>query len=330
MKILVTGGAGYIGSHATYELIEKGHEVVIVDNLCKGFKSNVHPDAKFYEIDLRDKEKLIEVFKKEQNIEAVMHFAGFIVVPESVSQPLEYFNNNVYSVEVLLAVMNQFDVKTIVFSSTAAVYGEPKKIPITEDDETKPINPYGESKLAAEALIRGWANAYNGNYVILRYFNVAGANKNGKIGIKGKVLTHLVPVVINSALDTNKVMNVFGNDYNTRDGSCIRDFIHVVDLVNAHIVGLEWAHKNKKSSIFNLGSSTGYSVLEVLNEAKKTLNIDIKSQIAPRRDGDPASLLASTEKINKVLNWKTEIPLSEIIKSEFEFRRKWNESNNQK
>ncbi len=328
MKVLVTGGAGYIGSHAVYELIDKGYKVVVVDNLSKGFKSNVHPEASFYEVDLRDKPKLQEVFKKENDIVAVMHFAGSIVVPESVSKPLEYFNNNLYSVEVLLSVLNEFNVKTFIFSSTAAVYGEPKKVPIDETDEKAPINPYGESKLAAEALIRGWAKAYDANYVIFRYFNVAGTNKTGKIGIKGAVLTHLVPVVIDSALDTNKVMNVYGNDYPTEDGSCIRDFVHVVDLVRAHILGLEWSIKNKKSDIFNLGSSSGFSVLQVLNEAKKTLNIDIKSKIAPRRDGDPAILLAKTDKVNKTLNWKIEIPLSEIIKTEYEFRRKWNEQSN--
>lgn len=326
MKVLVTGGAGYIGSHAAYELIEKGYEVVIVDNLSKGFESNVHEKAKFYKVDLRDKQALTNVFEQEKNISAVMHFAGSIVVPESVDKPLEYFNNNLYSVEVLLGVMNEFKVKNIVFSSTAAVYGEPKKVPILETDEKAPINPYGESKLAAEALIRGWAKAYNANYVIFRYFNVAGTHKSQKIGIKGQVLTHLVPVVINAALNPNITMSVYGNDYDTKDGSCIRDFIHVVDLVKAHVIGLEWAMKNNKSDIFNLGSSTGFSVLEVLNEAKKTLNIDIKSKIDSRRAGDPAILTAATDKVEKILNWKTEIGLSEIIKSEYEFRRKWNES----
>lgn len=326
MKVLVTGGAGYIGSHTAYELIDKGYEVVIVDNLSKGFESNVHPKASFYKVDLRDEEELIKVFEKEKNIEAVMHFAGYIVVPESVSQPLEYFNNNVYSVEILLKVMNKFNVKNIVFSSTAAVYGEPKKIPINEDDEKKPINPYGESKLAAEALIRGWSTAYNGKYVILRYFNVAGTNTNGKIGIKGAILTHLVPVVIDAALNPNITMKIFGNDYPTKDGSCVRDFVHVVDLAEAHIEGLEWSIKNNKSEIFNLGSSTGYSVLEVVSQTQKSLNIDVKSKIENRRDGDPAILLASTKKIEKILNWKIKKSLDEIIKSEYNFRKVWNES----
>lgn len=324
MKILVTGGAGYIGSHTVYELIERGYDVVIVDNLSKGFESNLHPKANFYNADLRDEKTLNEIFKKEKNIEGVMHFAGSIVVPESVSQPLEYFNNNVFSVEILLKVMNTYNVKYFVFSSTAAVYGEPKTTPIKEEDEKKPINPYGESKLAAEALIRGWANAFNCNYVIFRYFNVAGANENGKIGIKGKVLTHLVPVIIDGAINKEITINIFGNDYQTKDGSCIRDFVHVVDLAQAHIDGFEWAYKNKKSEIFNLGSSTGFSVFEVLNQAKKSLNIDIKSKIVNRRSGDPAILLASTEKVEKILNWKAKKSLDEIIKSEYNFRINWN------
>lgn len=330
MKIMVTGGAGYIGSHTVYELIDKGYEVVVVDNLSKGFESNVHPKASFYKVDLRDEKDLTNVFEKEKNIEGVMHFAGSIVVPESVSQPLEYFNNNVFSVEVLLKVMNKFDVKYFVFSSTAAVYGEPKRTPIDEEDEKKPINPYGESKLAAEALIRGWAKAYNANYVIFRYFNVAGTNENGKIGIKGEVLTHLVPVVIDAALNPEITMKIFGDDYKTKDGSCIRDFVHVVDLAQAHVEGLEWSMKNKSSNIFNLGSSKGFSVLEVVNQARKSLGIEIKSKIVDRRPGDPAVLLAKTEKVEKILNWKTKKTLDEIIKSEFNFRRKWNESNMKK
>lgn len=321
MKVLVTGGAGYIGSHVVFELINKGYEVVIVDNLSKGFKENIHSKATFYKVDLRDEKQLSKVFKKEKNITAVMHFAGSIVVPESIIEPITYFNNNVYSVEILLKVMNKFNIKNIVFSSTAAVYGEPKQIPILEDDVKEPINPYGESKLAAEALIRGWSKAYNGNYVIFRYFNVAGTNNSGQIGVRGKNLTHLVPIVISAALG-NKPISVYGDDYPTKDGSCIRDFVHVVDLAKAHILGLEYTFKNK-SNIFNLGSSTGYSVLEVYNQAKISLNINIKSEISHRRKGDPAILLASTNKVKKELNWTPKKTLDEIIKSEFEFRKKF-------
>lgn len=329
MKVLVTGGAGYIGSHTVYELINQGYEVVIVDNLWRGFKSNIHPQAKFYEVDLRDKNKLIEVFEQEKNIEAIMHFAGSIIVPESVEKPIEYFNNNVHSVEILLEVATLYKIKNFIFSSTAAVYGEPKNIPIDEEDQTKPINPYGESKLAAEALIRGWAKAYQSNYVIFRYFNVAGTNESGKIGIKGKSLTHLVPIVIDAAINPNITMKIFGNDYQTKDGTCIRDFVHVVDLAQAHILGLKWSIKNNSSNIFNLGSSTGYSVLEVYNQAKKTLNIDIKSQIVERRKGDPEVLLAKTKKVEKHLNWVAKKTLDEIIKSEYKFRKSWIENKQQ-
>lgn len=327
MKILVTGGAGYIGSHTVYELIDKGYDVVIVDNLWRGFKSNLHPKATFYQVDLRDENKLDDVFQKEKNIEAIMHFAGSIIVSESVEKPIDYFNNNVHSVEILLKIASKFNIKNFIFSSTAAVYGEPKNIPIDEEDEKKPINPYGESKLAAEALIKWWARANKSNYVIFRYFNVAGTNKNGLIGIKGMELTHLIPVVINSALNKNKVMKIFGNDFSTKDGTCIRDFIHVVDLAQAHILGLEWSIKNNSSNIFNLGSSHGYSVLEVYNQAKKTLNIDIKSEIVERRPGDPAILLAKTTKVEKILGWKTKKTLDEIILTEYSFREKLNKLN---
>lgn len=328
MKVLVTGGAGYIGSHAVYELISQGFDVVIIDNLSKGFKSNIHPNAIFYKVDLRNKKDVIKVFEKEKNIQAVMHFAGLIVVPESVTKPLEYYENNLYTVQILLEVMNQFNVKNIVFSSTAAVYGEPENNPIKEDDITKPINPYGESKLCAEMLIKSWSKAYKTNYVIFRYFNVAGANQNKKIGIKIDKPTHLVPVTVESVLDKNKIMNLFGNDYKTKDGSCIRDFIHVVDLVLAHILGLKWTIQNNLSDTFNLGSSKGYSVLEVIKCTQKTLNCQIKTKICPKRIGDPASLLASTTKVEKILNWKPQIELDQIIKSEYEFRKEWNKSKN--
>lgn len=320
MKILVTGGAGYIGSHAVYSLIEKGYEVVIVDNLCKGFKSNIHKDAHFYEVDIRDEAALKNVFEKEKNISAIMNFAGLIVVPESVGKPLEYFNNNTHGVEVLLKVATMFNVKYFIFSSTAAVYGEPKNVPIFETDIKEPINPYGESKLAAEAIIRGWANAEDSHYVIFRYFNVAGAHKSGQIGVKGQNLTHLLPCVIQSAIN-DTIFNVFGTDYETRDGSCIRDFVHVVDLVEAHILGLEWSMKNNESNIFNLGSGNGYSVLEVLNESINTLKIDIKNEIADRRDGDPAKLYANTDKVKQILNWEPKSSLDEMIKSEYNFRK---------
>ena len=321
MKILVTGGAGYIGSHAVYSLIEKGYEVIIIDNLSKGFKSNIHEKATFYEADIRDEEQLKIIFETEKNIEAIMNFAGSIVVPESVKEPIKYFNNNTHGVEVLLKVASLFHIKYFVFSSTAAVYGEPKIVPISENDIKEPINPYGESKLAAEAIIRGWSKATNSHYVIFRYFNVAGAHESGKIGIRGDALTHLLPCVVQSAIE-KKTFKVLGTDYKTKDGSCIRDFVHVVDLVEAHILGLEWSMKNQDSNIFNLGSGDGYSVLEVLKQSIETLKIDIPNEMSKRRDGDPAQLYANTNKVNQILKWTPKHSLDNMIKTEYDFRKK--------
>ncbi len=321
MKILVTGGAGYIGSHAVYSLIEKGYEVIIIDNLSKGFKSNIHEEATFYEADIRDEEQLKIIFETEKNIEAIMNFAGLIVVPESVKEPIKYFNNNTHGVEVLLKVASLFNIKYFVFSSTAAVYGEPKIVPISENDIKEPINPYGESKLAAEAIIRGWSKATNSHYVIFRYFNVAGAHESGKIGIRGDALTHLLPCVVQSAIE-KKTFKVLGTDYKTKDGSCIRDFVHVVDLVEAHILGLEWSMKNQDSNIFNLGSGDGYSVLEVLKQSIETLKIDIPNEMSKRRDGDPAQLYANTNKVNQILKWTPKHSLDNMIKTEYDFRKK--------
>lgn len=324
MKVLVTGGAGYIGSHATYLLIDKDYEVVVVDNLSRGFESNIHPKAKFYKADIRNYEDIKNVFEKEKDIEAIMNFAGLIIVPESVEKPIEYFDNNTNGVLNLLNVAKEYNVKTFVFSSTAAVYGEPKSIPIKENDVKEPINPYGNSKLAAEYLIKDWAKAYDRNYVIFRYFNVAGAHDNGQIGIKGKGLTHLLPLVISAALDSSKTFTIFGNDYKTKDGTCVRDFVHVNDLVEAHLLGMEWSLKNNKSDIFNLGKGDGYSVLEVLNESIKVLNIDIKNEVGNRRAGDPAQLYSDTSKVKTILGWEPKIKLDKIITSEFEFRKKLN------
>lgn len=321
MKVLVTGGAGYIGSHAVYLLIEKGYDVVIIDNLSKGFESNIHPKAKFYQVDIRNHNEVNRVFENEKDIEVIMHFAGLIVVPESVEKPLEYFDVNTNGVWNLLNIAKNYNVKSFIFSSTAAVYGEPKSIPINEDDEKNPINPYGQSKLAAEYLIQSWAKAFNRQYVIFRYFNVAGAHENGKIGVKGKTLTHLLPLVITSALDLSKTFYIFGNDYETKDGTCIRDFVHVNDLVNAHVLGMEWSLKNNKSDIFNLGTSQGFSVKEVLDKSIETLKININYQIGPRRAGDPGQLFSNNEKATKILHWQPSYSLEEIIESEYQFRK---------
>ena len=322
MKVLVTGGAGYIGSHAVEELIAQGYQVVVIDNLTTGFQSNVHPEAKYYEVDLRNETALYDVFATEKNIGAIMHFAGAIVVSESVAEPLKYYDNNVHAVQVLLSVARAFKIKYFIFSSTAAVYGEPVQIPIKESDPKEPINPYGSSKLAAEWLVQAWAEAYKSHYVIFRYFNVAGAHENGLIGIKNQHLSHLVPVILDAALKNQQFL-IYGQDYPTKDGTCIRDFIHVVDLVKAHILGLEWALKNQQSEIFNLGSATGYSVWEVYQTAQEVLNQNIKHLVVKRRPGDPTILLANVEKAKAILNWVPNKTLDEIIASEWNFRKQW-------
>lgn len=324
MKVLVTGGAGYIGSHAVYLLIKKGYQVVIIDNLKKGFESNIHPEAKFYNVDICNKDEVEKVFIQEKNIKAIMHFAGLIVVPESTKQPLEYFNVNTNGVWNILSIAKDFNVETFIFSSTAAVYGEVKKSPIFEDDPKNPINPYGQSKLAAEFLIQSWAKAFERNYVIFRYFNVAGSDESGKIGVKGKSLTHLVPLVINAAINLDKTFYIFGNQYETKDGTCIRDFVHVNDLVNAHILGMEWSLKNKKSDIFNLGTGKGYSVKEVLDITQQELNISIKFEIASPRPGDPSKLYSDISKVQSILKWEPKYKLRDIILSEYNFRKKYN------
>jgi UDP-glucose 4-epimerase len=240
MKVLVIGGAGYIGSHVVYELIKDNHEVVVVDNLSTGLREMIHKDAKFYLGDITDKRQLTDIFKAECGIkpfDVVMHFAAKLIVPESVEKPLEYYYNNVEGVRIMLEVMTEFNIKNVVFSSTAAVYGNPIKPVCEEEDPTLPINPYGASKLASEEMIKWVCKRYNMNYCIFRYFNVAGADESLEIGLKKDNLTHLIPVTIQTALGIREKMQVFGNDYNTKDGTCIRDYIHVSDLAIAPYFG---------------------------------------------------------------------------------------------
>lgn len=302
MSILVVGGAGYIGSHAVYQLIEKGFKVVVVDNLQTGHKKAVHKEATFYQGDIRDRSFLNDVFRKEQ-IDGVIHFAANSLVGESMTDPLKYYNNNVYGTQVLLEVMRDHDVKHIVFSSTAATYGEPEKVPITEDMPTVPTNPYGETKLAMEKMMKWCEKAFGLKYVSLRYFNVAGARSTGEIGEDHNPETHLIPVVLQTALGKRESMTVFGDDYPTKDGTCIRDYIHVEDLIDAHILALSYLQEGGESNVFNLGSSQGFSVKEIIDTARKITGKEIPVQIGPRRAGDPSVLIASSEKAKKVLGW---------------------------
>lgn len=302
MSILVLGGAGYIGSHAVYQLIDKNIDVVVVDNLLTGHQQAIHPKAKFYQGNIKDKVFLQQVFEKEQ-IDSVIHFAASSLVWESMSNPIKYFDNNVYGTQVLLEVMRDYGVKQIVFSSTAATYGEQKVMPITEDAITNPTNAYGETKLIMEKLMKWCDVAYGIKFVSLRYFNVAGARAAGEIGEDHNPETHLIPVILQVALGQREFISIFGNDYETYDGTCIRDYVHVEDLIAAHILALQYLQKGGESIVLNLGSSKGYSVKEIVEAAREITGHPIPTRIVERRAGDPSTLIASSEKAKRVLEW---------------------------
>lgn len=319
MSILVLGGAGYIGSHAVDQLVNKGYDVVVVDSLFTGHRDAIHKDARFYEGDARDKEFMRSVFEKEE-IEGVLHFAAYSLVGESVEKPLKYFNNNVYGMQILLEVMNEFDVKNIVFSSTAATYGEPEETPIRETTPTSPKNPYGESKLMMEKMIKWCDNAYGMRYVALRYFNVAGAKADASIGEDHDPETHLVPIILQVALGQRDHLTIFGDDYDTPDGTCIRDYVHVKDLIAAHILALEYLKAGNESNTFNLGSNNGYSVKEMLDAAREVTGKEIKAEIGPRRAGDPSTLVAASEKAKATLGWDPQYTnIKDIIKTAWDW-----------
>ena len=322
MAILVCGGAGYIGSHAVHALVEKGEQVIIVDNLQTGHRGALNPAAKFYEGDIRDAAVLDKIFT-ENKIEAVIHFAANSLVGESMEKPLLYFNNNVYGMQVLLEGMVRHGVDKIVFSSTAATYGEPKRVPIHEDDETCPTNTYGETKLTMEKMMK-WVSRANGvRYVSLRYFNAAGALPDGSIGEDHKTETHLIPLILQVPTGRRDHITVFGDDYPTPDGTCLRDYIHVVDLADAHVLALEYLRKGGASDIFNLGNGQGFSVKEMIAAAEKATGRSIKVEIGARRAGDPAQLIASSEKARTVLGWKPQFTdVEQVIGTAW----KWHES----
>lgn len=315
MSILVCGGAGYIGSHTVHQLIKNNEDVVIVDNLQTGHLKAVNPKAKFYKGDIRDHDFLDKVFS-ENKIEAVIHFAANSLVGESMTNPLLYFNNNVYGMQVLLESMVKHNIDKIVFSSTAAVYGEPKKVPILEDDETNPTNTYGETKLTMEKMMK-WVNKANGiKFVSLRYFNVAGALEDGSIGEDHSPETHLIPLILQVPLKKREHITVFGDDYPTEDGTCIRDYIHVLDLADAHIKALNYLRAGNESNIFNLGNGKGFSVKEMIDATKEATGEEIKVVLGERRAGDPAVLIASSEKAHNLLNWQPKYTnVKEIIKT---------------
>jgi len=322
MSILVTGGAGYIGSHTVVELLNASENVVVLDNLHKGHRSAIQ-GGKFYEGDLRDDEFLNKVFS-ENSIEAVIHFAADSLVGESISEPLKYYDNNIVSVIKLLGKMRRNGVDKIVFSSSAAVYGEPENNPIVETDRTLPMNPYGETKLAVEKLLNWADSAYNIKYASLRYFNAAGAHTCGKIGEDHRPESHLIPIVLQAALGKRNVVNIYGDDYDTPDGSCIRDYIHVTDLAGAHMLALNRLRNGEGSSTYNLGNGKGFSVKEVIAAACRVTGVNIKAIVTERRPGDPAVLVASSDKIQKELNWE---PLFNKLETIIESAWNWQRNN---
>lgn len=313
MAILVCGGAGYIGSHMVAYLKDQGEEVIILDNLQKGHKEAVEiVGAKLYVGDLRDIEILDKVFT-ENNIDSVIDFAADSLVGESMVDPLKYFENNVGSTISLLNAMKDHNVKYIVFSSTAATYGEPENTPIVESDKTVPTNPYGESKLSVEKILKWCDSAYDIKYTALRYFNAAGAHISGKIGEDHSPESHLIPIILQVALGKREKIMVFGDDYETEDGSCIRDYVHVTDLASAHLLALKRLKNGGESAIYNLGNGKGFSVKEVVEVARNVTGKDIKAEIAERRAGDPAILIASSERAKKELGWTPQYNSLETI-----------------
>jgi UDP-glucose 4-epimerase len=321
MTILILGGAGYIGSHTAYELIDRNEDVVIVDNLETGYIQAVHPKARFYQGDIRNREFIDSVFDKEK-IDAVIHFAANSLVGESMVNPLKYYDNNLCGTKVLLESMVAHKIDKIVFSSTAATYGEPERIPIMETDRTMPTNTYGETKLSMERMFHWTEKAHGLRYVSLRYFNACGAHKSGVIGEAHNPESHLIPLILQVPNGQREAISIFGDDYDTKDGTCIRDYIHVTDLAQAHILAVEYLVKGGESNIFNLGNGIGFTVNEVIETARKVTGHPIPVVISPRRAGDPAQLIASSDKAKKILGWKPEhADLEEIITSAWNWHK---------
>ena len=312
MAILVLGGAGYIGSHTVYELIEAGRDVVVADNLQTGFRAAVHPKARFYNIDIRKRSEVDALFEKE-SIEGVIHFAACSQVGESMTLPLKYYDNNLSGTTVLLQSMVAHGVDKIVFSSTAATYGEPEQVPIRESDRTEPTNCYGETKLAMEKMMRWTGRAHGLRYVALRYFNACGAHPSGVIGETHDPETHLIPLILQVPNGKREKISIFGEDYPTKDGTCVRDYIHVMDLAQAHVLALDYLMRGGESDVFNLGNGVGFTVKEVIDVARKVTGHAIPAEVCPRRAGDPAQLGASSEKAKTVLGWKPQYADLETI-----------------
>ncbi|MGN1030628.1 MAG: UDP-glucose 4-epimerase GalE [Butyricicoccaceae bacterium] len=321
MAILVLGGAGYIGSHTVYELMDAGKDVVVVDNLETGHIEAVHPKAKFYQGDIRDRNFVDLVFEKEA-IDGVIHFAANSLVGESMINPLKYYDNNLCGTKVLLKSMVAHGIDKIVFSSTAATYGEPESVPILETDRTEPTNCYGETKLSMEKMFRWTGLAHGLRYVSLRYFNACGAHVSGQIGEAHNPESHLIPLILQVPNRQREFISIFGDDYDTKDGTCIRDYIHVTDLAQAHILAMDYLMRGGESNLFNLGNGVGFTVKEVIDTARMVTGHPIPAKVTPRRAGDPAQLIASSEKARSVLGWNPQhANLEEIISSAWNWHK---------
>jgi len=314
MNLLVTGGAGYIGSHFVREALKKGHSIVVFDNLHRGNKESIPEGIEFRKVDLCNKEELQKEIK-QFSFDCVVHFAALAYVGESVENPSFYYNNNVVGSLNLISACVENKVDNFIFSSTCSLYGNPEHIPITESESIKPINPYAYTKYFIEQILADYSRAYEMKYAALRYFNAAGANPNGDIGEKHEPETHLIPIVLKNAIDDSTPFYVFGNDYNTEDGTCIRDYIHVVDLADAHLRAIDYIIDQKKSIVLNLGTGNGYSVLEIIRKAEEITGKKLNYKVIKRREGDPAILVADNKMAKEVLGWQPKFALTEIISS---------------
>lgn len=314
MNLLVTGGAGYIGSHFVREALKKGHSIVVFDNLHRGNKESIPEGIEFRKVDLCNKEELQKEIK-QFSFDCVVHFAALAYVGESVENPSLYYNNNVVGSLNLISACVENKVDNFIFSSTCSLYGNPEHIPITESESIKPINPYAYTKYFIEQILADYSRAYDMKYAALRYFNAAGANPNGDIGEKHEPETHLIPIVLKNAIDDSTPFYVFGNDYNTEDGTCIRDYIHVVDLADAHLRAIDYIIDQKKSIVLNLGTGNGYSVLEIIRKAEEITGKKLNYKVIKRREGDPAILVADNKMAKEVLGWQPKFALTEIISS---------------
>lgn len=319
-NILITGGAGYIGSHTVKELYNSGYNCYVLDNFSEGHREFVEK-YNVFEVDLGDLEAIKKVFKNNK-FDAVIHFAAYAYVGESVVNPQKYYYNNVVNTLNLLNAMMENDVKNIIFSSTCATYGEPEYVPIDENHPQKPINPYGRTKLIIENIFKDYQKAYGLNFVVLRYFNAAGASFEAEIGENHRVETHLIPLILKTLTGEKENITIFGDDYDTPDGTCIRDYIHVNDLAVAHKLSLEYLLKNGKSEFINLGSEKGYSVKEIVDIVEKVTGKKVPVILGKRREGDPAKLVATSKKASEILNWRCEIGIEKIIQSAWNWEQK--------